>query len=221
METSTTTIRPHPTVLGQVTKLSNIDQIAPRCYVATYYFFSLPENTDKLALFRHIEHGFFTTVQQMPDLMCCICDSDGNRDELELRLHGDSGATISMRDFTNSSDRQWTPGTFDDLKQNHFPLQNLPQEQVLAQTEFPGQVCVPTLAMQANFIEGGLILTGCLHVRLFLSSCYRTPANNFLRQHTVCDGTGNLVLYSVLAQHISAATTGQIPDPLTDSAISF
>ena len=40
-------------------------------------------------------------------------------------------------------------------------------------------------------------------------------------QHTVCDGTGNLVFYSILAQHISAATTGQAPDPLTDSAISF
>jgi hypothetical protein len=40
-------------------------------------------------------------------------------------------------------------------------------------------------------------------------------------QHTVCDGTGNLVFYSILAQHISAATTGQAPDPLTDAAISF
>ena len=175
METSTTTVRPHPTILGQVTKLSMIDQIAPRDFVASYFFFSLPDDTDKLALYRHIEHGFYTTVQQIPDLMCCICDSDGKRDELELRLHGDSGATISMRDFTNSSERQWSPGTFDDLERDHFPLQNLPQEQVLAQTEFPGQVCLPTLAMQANFIEGGLILTGCLHVSLFLSQASKFP----------------------------------------------
>jgi hypothetical protein len=164
METSTTTVRPHPTILGHVTKLSMIDQIAPRDYVATYLFFPLPDDTDKLALFRHIEHGFYTTVQQVPDLMCCICKSDGDRNELELRLHGDSGATISMRDFTECHEGQWSPGTYDDLDRDHFPLQSLPQEHVLAQTEFPGQVCLPTLAMQANFIQGGLILTTCLHV---------------------------------------------------------
>lgn len=219
METSTTTVRPHPTILGQVTKLSTIDQIAPRDFVATYLFFPLPDGTDKLALFRHIEHGFYTTVQQIPDLMCCICKSDGDRDELELRLHGDSGATISMRDYTNSREHQWSPGSFDDLQRDHFPLQSLPQEHVLAQTEFPGQVCLPTLAMQANFIQGGLILTGCLHVSL--SSCNVELQLIDRIQHTVCDGTGNLVFYSILAQHISAATTGQVPDPLTDSAISF
>lgn len=87
------------------------------------------------------------------------------RNELELRLHGDSSATTTMKDFTLvRSDQQWTPGTFDELERNHFPLQSLPQEHVLAQTEFPGQACLPTLAMQANFIEGGLVLTGCLHV---------------------------------------------------------
>lgn len=37
----------------------------------------------------------------------------------------------------------------------------------------------------------------------------------------MCDGTGNHLFYSVLGQHISAATSGQRPDPLTDSAISL
>jgi hypothetical protein len=58
---------------------------------------------------------------------------------------------------------------------------------------------------------------------MYASSCSqgaKPPANKSL-QHTVCDGTGNLVFYSVLAQHISAATTGQALDPLTDSAISL
>ena len=183
METSTTTVRPHPTILGQVTKLSMIDQIAPRDFVASNFFFSLPDDTDKLALYRHIEHGFYTTVQQIPDLMCCICKSDGDRDELELRLHGDSGATISMRDYTSSYERHWSPGTFEDLERDHFPLQSLPQEHVLAQTEFPGQVCLPTLAMQANFIQGGLILTGCLHVCLCPLSGYKSTANEFSPAH--------------------------------------
>lgn len=40
-------------------------------------------------------------------------------------------------------------------------------------------------------------------------------------QHTVCDGTDNLLFYSILAEHIAAATSGRIPDPLTDSAISI
>lgn len=143
-----------------------IDQIAPRDYVASYFFFRLPQNTDNASMYNVLEQGFRTTVQRVPHLMYCICKSEGLRNELELRLHDDSGATITMKDFTCSGpDQQWTPGTFDDLERNHFPLQSLPQEHVLAQTEFTGQVCLPTLAMQANFIEGGLVLTGCLHVR--------------------------------------------------------
>ena len=64
-----------------------------------------------------------------------------------------------MEEFTLSgSDQQWTPGTCDDLERDYFPLRSLPQGFELAQTELPGKACLPTLAMQANFIEGGLIL---------------------------------------------------------------
>ena len=142
-----------------------IDQIAPRDYVASYFFFRLHQDTDNASVYSVLEQGFHTTVQQVPELMYCICKSEGTRNELELRLHEDSGATITMKDFTRGgSDQQWKPGTFEDLERDHFPLQSLPQEYVLARTEFSGQACLPTLAMQANFIEGGLILTGCLHV---------------------------------------------------------
>lgn len=159
-----------------------IDQIAPRDYVASYFFFRLSREQNNASVYWILEEGFHTTVQQIPDLMCCICKSEGTRDELELRLHGDSGATITMKDYTNdASNQQWTPGTFDDLERDHFPLQSLPQEHVLAQTVFPDQVCLPTLAMQANFIEGGLVLTGCLHVcelqetyRVYLADSWRT-----------------------------------------------
>jgi hypothetical protein len=165
MNTITTTIRPCPTTLGKTTQLNTIDQIAPRDYVASYFFFRLPQNADNASVYNILEQGFHTTVQQIPYLMYCICKSEGNRDGLELRLHDDSGATITMKDFTrDESDMQWTLGTFNDLERDHFPLQSLPQEHVLAKTESSGQVCLPTLAMQANFIEGGLILTGCLHV---------------------------------------------------------
>jgi hypothetical protein len=223
METVTTTVRPCPTTLGQTTKLSQIDQIAPRDYVASYFFFRLPTGTDNAEVFRILEEGFHTTVQQIPDLMCCICECDGGRNELELRLHGDSGATITMKDFTSSAyDGQWKPMNFDQLERDHFPLQSLPQEHILAQTEFPDQVCLPTLAMQANFIKGGLVLTGCLHVCYYLGAIFSQSHQLTLHhQHTVCDGTGNFVFFSILAQHIAAATAGQVPDPLTDAAISF
>ena len=167
METVTTTVRPCPTTLGRTTKLSMIDQIAPRDYVASYFFFRLPQDMDNALVCDVLEQGFHTAVQHVPDLMSCICKSEGGRDELELRLHDDSGATITMKDYTrNVSDQYWSPGSFEDLEREHFPIQSLPQSHVLAQTEFPGQECLPTLAMQANFIQGGLILTGCLHVRI-------------------------------------------------------
>jgi hypothetical protein len=121
MEIVTTTVRPCPTTLGRTTKLNMIDQIAPRDYVASYFFFRLPEDIDNTSVFHILEQGFHTAVQQFPDLMCCICKSEGGRHELELRLHEDSGATITMKDFTRggSSSQQWTPGTFDDLERSH------------------------------------------------------------------------------------------------------
>lgn len=127
MNTVTTTVRPCPTTLGQTTQLNMIDQIAPRDYVASYFFFRLRQNTDNASVYSVLEQGFHPTVQQVPHLMCCICESEGMRNELELRLHGDSSATITMKDFTRVvSDQQWAPGTFDELERNHFPLQSLP-----------------------------------------------------------------------------------------------
>lgn len=165
METLTTTIRPDAAALGKVTKLNAIDQIAPRDYMTTYYFFRLPENADKIAIFRLLEQGLLETARQIPELMSSVCKSANDRDELELRFNHDSGATICMRDWTSPTlKHQWTPGTFDDFKREHFDLKSLPTDHVFPQTEFPGRDWQASLAMQANFIEGGMILTGCLHV---------------------------------------------------------
>jgi hypothetical protein len=168
MDTLMTTIKPADRELGKTIKLNAIDQIAPRDYVPIYYFFSLPQDVDILAVYRILEQGLLRTSQEIPELMSSVCRSRNERDELELCFNHDSAATICLKDYTKPNLRQrWVPGSFKDLEQSHFDLNMLPREHVLAQTEFPDRSWQASLAMQANFIDGGLILTGCLHVSVF------------------------------------------------------
>lgn len=94
--------------------------------MASYFFFRLPKDTDNAAVYRLLERGLFTTVQQVPQLMSCICKSESRRDELELRFDQNCGATISMKDFTTARLKsQWSPSNFDDLEREHFPLKKV------------------------------------------------------------------------------------------------
>lgn len=165
MEAITSMIRPNPDLYGRTTRLSVIDQIAPRDYNSIHFFFRLPKDADKRLIFKDLEGGLLATAYQIPQLMCCICKADNDRDELELRYSAKSGATIAYRDYTSPKLRdQWPHGNFDDLEREHFPLTKLERQRVLAATPPPGAERLPALAVQANFIEGGLILTACLHV---------------------------------------------------------
>jgi len=165
MDTTTSVIRPSPELYGKTTRLSPIDQIAPRDYNSIHFFFRLSSDADKRSMFKNLETGLLNTAHEIPQLLCCICKADNDRDELELRYSAKSGATIAYRDFTSLKLRDhWPHGDFDDLEREHFPLSKLERHRVLAATPPPGAERLPALAVQANFIQGGLILTACLHV---------------------------------------------------------
>lgn len=170
MDTTTSIIRPDPASYGKTTRLSVIDQIAPRDYTSIHFFFRLSDDADKGSIFNNLETGLLKTAHEIPQLMCCICKADNDRDELELRYSANSGAIITYKDYTSAKLRdQWPNGrSFDDLEREHFPLSKLERHRVLAATPPPGAERLPALAVQANFIEGGLILTACLHVRIEL-----------------------------------------------------
>ncbi|KAF4465992.1 trichothecene 3-O-acetyltransferase [Fusarium albosuccineum] len=189
---SITIIHPHPNTHGQVVKLSVIDQIAPRDYISTCLFFPLVTSTDKTRIFHAFERALYNTVNDIPELACCVQKHTGNdREEVELLFHSDKGAEIHYKDYTSPGLRTlWKFGTFEQLEQDHFPLQKLPRHIVFGtSSKLVQNVRLSALVVQCNFIRGGLILGTCLH-------------------HVAGDGICNLILHKTIGLHFAAIVSG-------------
>ncbi|KAF4980850.1 hypothetical protein FDECE_17792, partial [Fusarium decemcellulare] len=189
---SITIIRPHPNSHGQVVKLSAIDQIAPRDYISTCLFFPLVTGTDKRHLFHVFETALHSTINDIPEIACCVQRPTGNdREEVELLFDSTRGAEIHYKDYTSPLlNRLWKFGTFEQLRQDHFPLHKMPRHIVFGTSaKLVGNVRLPALVVQCNFIPGGLILGTCLH-------------------HVAGDGICNFILHKTLGTHFAAVTNG-------------
>lgn len=160
-----TKITPDLAMCGQAAKLSAIDQIAPRDYITVYYFFRLRDDSHIPQIYSHLETALAGTLNDIPQLLTSVRSSDRSREELELSYHSTRGATIRCRDYhTPKGRRQWPHGTFEDIERRDFPYSTIEKHLVLAPIERYDDGSYPGLAMQANFIPGGLILTSRLYV---------------------------------------------------------
>ncbi|KPM43806.1 hypothetical protein AK830_g2727 [Neonectria ditissima] len=122
-------IRPHPDSDGQVVKLSAIDQIAPRDYMSICLFFRLASDADTEQIFSVLHKALLRSVGDIPELACCVQKrTDSSREEVELLFDSSKGVEIHYKDYTSPELRdQWTLGTFDQLEQEHFPLNKMPR----------------------------------------------------------------------------------------------
>lgn len=166
---SVAVIKPHPDSHGQVVKLSAIDQIAPRDYMSICLFFRLGPDADKRQIFSVLQEALLRIVSDMPELACCVQKHTNNsREEVELVFDSSKGVEIHYKDYTSPElCGLWNFGTFDQLEQEHFPLNKMPRHIVFGTSaKLEDNVKLPSLIVQLNFIPGGLILGSCLHVSL-------------------------------------------------------
>lgn len=195
METLTTTITPDVRVCGQTIQLSPIDQIAPRDYNVVFLFFPLDRNANKVRIFQELEVALSRTAEQVPQIVSIVRKCQNNRGELELQYNANHGAHLSLKDYTTSSTSHlWPHGSFAELESEHFPMLKLERHLLLNidhKLKLDQYDSLPGLCVQANFIEGGLILSTCLHVRQSQSPHIPTstdvfnPAHN-MRRHWQC-----------------------------------
>lgn len=164
MDAFTSSFKPHPSECGRSVKLSAIDHIAPRDYLVVFFFFRLSPTSDKARIFQELEQGLFATTQQIPEILCSVSASPGDRDELQLLFDDDAGAAVSYKDYASGSlSRLWRHGRFQELEREHFPYCKLESKLLLAPVQLhSGRK--RSLALQANFIDGGLILSTRIHV---------------------------------------------------------
>lgn len=164
---SVAVIKPHPDSHGQVVKLSAIDQIAPRDYISICLFFRLSHDAVKEQIFSVLHLALLRIVSEIPELACCVQKhADNSREEVELVFDSSKGVEVHYKDYTSPELRDlWKFGTFDQLEQEHFPLNKMPRHIVFGTSaKLESNVRIPSLVVQANFIPGGLILGSCLHV---------------------------------------------------------
>ncbi|EWG51073.1 hypothetical protein FVEG_10176 [Fusarium verticillioides 7600] len=187
---SVAVIRAHRNSQGQVVRLSAIDQIAPRDYISTCFFFRHSPDADKEQIFLALHRALLVTVNDIPELTCCVQKRvDSSREEVELVFDSARGVEIYYKDYNSAQlCGLWTYGNFDQLEEEHFPHSKIPRSLVFGpSSELKDNVKLPSLIVQANFIPGGLIIGSQLH-------------------HVAGDGQSNFLLWSTIGSHFAAAT---------------
>ncbi|KAH7128083.1 hypothetical protein B0J13DRAFT_453820 [Dactylonectria estremocensis] len=215
--TSVTVIQPQPRSHGQVVKLSVIDQIAPRDYISLCLFFKLPSDADTTRIFRVLEMALLKTVDDIPELACCVQKNASNgREEVQLLFDASKGVEVHRKDYTSPElCGLWKFGTFDQLEQEHFPLNKMPRHLVFGTSaKLEEKARLPSLVVQANFIPGGLILGSCLHVSTRAAFHYFPLFElRSVSQHVSGDGICNFLWHKTMGAHFAAIADGLISKP--------
>lgn len=167
MDTVSVEIKPEQAAWGKTVKLNAIDQIAPRNHTVAYWFFKLDQGADKQRIANCMEQGLINTLAEVPQAMCSVAPGDTHREELQLVYEAAGGATFHVKDYTSSSlCDQWPYGSFQDLQRQHFTINGLDGPLTLGPIDIPGTDHTRGTVLQLNFIDGGMILTVMMHVRV-------------------------------------------------------
>ncbi|KAJ3482117.1 hypothetical protein NLG97_g7652 [Lecanicillium saksenae] len=154
-------------------------------------YFPLLPNANKQQIFDALCMALARTANDIPEILCCIQLSTRNhRDEVELLFDRDVGAEVYYKDYTSAElHGLWRYGTFQQLEREHFPLGKIPGPAIFA-TAAPltGDIRLPALTVNANFIPGGLLLAYRLH-------------------HVAGDGKSNFLFTTALGTHFAAIRT--------------
>ncbi|KAL8380588.1 hypothetical protein RB595_005047 [Gaeumannomyces hyphopodioides] len=131
----------------------------PRVYGARWILcFSLPSGADKAKIFENLRAGLAHTVLSIPFIAGHIgleegSDPDENRVQI---LDSSDGVLFRYKDLTGNLP------SYADLKKQNFPLRHLPSAQIFPVGIIPGSPAL-VFASQANFVDGGLLLTAAIH----------------------------------------------------------
>ncbi|KAI1826516.1 transferase family-domain-containing protein [Xylaria intraflava] len=145
---------------SKIPSLIPMEKAGPKGYIRIAYTIELGDSYDADAIFSILKKGLEAAKERIPTLACeGVPDPDSKpAGVLKLRKYDDYD-TIAMKDLR-------APGAFPykyaDIKAKSFPQEALPGDLLWRRYCWPLPTeRLPVLDAQANFIPGGLILTGC------------------------------------------------------------
>ena len=187
-----------PTADQNAIPLSPFDNTMVRIYLYTLYILETPPNCDIEKIHAQLEMALTHTIEDLPFLGGKLyLDSKGR---LEIRFQTSremSGPTrVKLNDLREELD-------LEDLLDAGIPDDDLDGKNLNAASLFANlEQGSDVVVCQANFIEGGCILSFGIH-------------------HSVCDGAGQTTVMKTLANHMQRLDAPQpsdlprhIPDPL-------
>lgn len=149
------------------------------------------------ALYSRLKHGLAETLSELPLLGGCIVPEVGKRGRVQIQIDEGCGIRFPLRDYTDTSSQSPWQLSYDELKVAHFPISALDAGK-LSPVEFvPTSPKPPIMVVQANFINGGLLLTTSIH-------------------HSASDAIGFAKVLKVWAKHTKRGRpAGGITSPTT------
>lgn len=152
-------MKPHDVQPNQGTfALSPLDHIIPRVYIRLILCIPLHSTSPEAQAtsLASIKQGLQQTLIQVPFLGGTIAGGNDNGG----RIHIAAGPGVMLRSKVLTED---TSLSYAKLRDAQFPLSSLDDNIVSPLGMLPTGSAPPVMAAQTNFVEGGLLLTVCLH----------------------------------------------------------
>lgn len=184
--------------IEHVIKLSSIDHCMPRAYIRVCLAFRLPHPDSAKAALDGLASFLKATVNAAPFLAGYVHPSPGEGDDaigrVEIRFTRDNVVnfpTMQERHYTNEE----MPWTYDKLSSLGLPPSAIRPDLVSALPENTDDDRAPVFRVQANLLEGGLIVSVYLHhcvtdgsgLGLLVSGAILNSAHNHERSNGTTD----------------------------------
>ncbi|KAB8298610.1 hypothetical protein EYC80_000789 [Monilinia laxa] len=160
-----------------ITNLTPLDHLMPRTYVIglnTSWPISRRSNIEDV--YNHLKSGLKQTIKQIPFLGGSVVSTNiPGKFQIETLSEDYEGNQLVFNDLRTGSGNDW-PHTYKSLRKARFPGNLLTDGRLSPIKQYMGLERLPVMAVQANFIDGGLIL----HVSVLHTACDALAWNNIL-----------------------------------------
>ncbi|KAH7063692.1 transferase family-domain-containing protein [Macrophomina phaseolina] len=139
---------------------SPVENAGPRVYARNILCFALGPDYDAEEITGILKGGLEATKQQIPYLSAeVVLDTDNTKQKGCLCLQEGAFGELRAKQLSKSEFGL----TYDEFKARNYPVAELREEAVHPVPLLPrAGEAVPVLAAQANFVEGGLLLSFCI-----------------------------------------------------------
>jgi hypothetical protein len=181
-------VQPPGGLAPEILALSPADQFIIRNFVSTLLCFKLDVNCPINEIIEDLKEGLSNTIAEIPFLAGILRKESEERWDLHVDIAENAGVELRINDMRHLSGGMLYD--FDALVAAGIPPSELDFDKLVAGTLIPPPepVC---LAVQANFVKGGLLLNTHLH-------------------HAVMDGSGLFTFLTCLAKHTAAASRSKV-----------